>query len=457
MNRLQRGLSNPLLKVIGARALTFPIVLICGFLWLRLVIGHLGTDEYAFVALIIGLQFLLGFLDFGTSANVLESAGRYRALSDVATLGRVLGAAWRTIVVGNLLILLVAFTLHLWGAWGSILGFSERSPIAGEAVLLVLAINTLVRPLSLSTALVAGLGRPAIATWSQALTGISSLGLVWVLLSLNAPSSLIAATPIAGQLVAYSVPFLISVKMVPGLLTRTLRGMWQRTQSKHRLRQLAVPMLIIQAIGPLNDQLDRLFLSHLSTVDALATYSLAAQLLSSAMSFLTVLTPQLWAEFATLRVAGGPPAAIRRSLAYIKSFWGVALLGGIAFCILSQQVSPWISDGRLHLPWALCAVLGATLSLAAVNLVLGIGLTDPQSLRMQPVLLCITTGLNLTLTVTLAAPLGALGPAVASLAAALLQLPLIALLAWRGLHRAMPDGAPGETAGVERAGPHQDA
>jgi O-antigen/teichoic acid export membrane protein len=438
---------------------TFPIVLACGLLWLRLVIGHLGTEEYAFVALVVGLQFLLGFLDFGTSANVLESAGRYRARKDVAILGRTVGAAWKTIIVGNLIILTGAAGLQLLGAWGPMLGFPERTSSAGLAVLIILAINTVVRPLSLSTALVAGLGRPAIATWSQALTGLSSLGLVAILLSVDAPTPFISATPIAGQLVAYAVPFIISLKMVPRLLGATLHGMWRRVRSDRKLRDLAVPMLLIQAIGPLNGQLDRLFLSHLSTVEALATYSLGAQLLASAMSFLTVLTPQLWAEFAELRVTGGARAAVARSIAYVKSLWGVAVLVGAAFSVVSHQVSPWISDGRLHLSWAFCAVLGANLSLAAVNLVLGIGLTDRRSLRVQPVLLCVTTIINLVLTIILAGPLGALGPAVASLAAALIHLPLIALLARRRLRDgASPDDDQVEASSVVPVtAPQQDA
>jgi O-antigen/teichoic acid export membrane protein len=424
---------------------TFPITLVCGLVWLRLVIGELGTAEYAFLALVVGLQFLLGFLDFGTSANVLESAGQYRVSKDVSALGRALGTAWRTILVGNLLVLVAALALLALGAWGPILGFPERTSTAGLAVVLILAINTVVRPLSLSSALVAGLGRPAIATWSQALTGLSSLGLLAVLLWQHAPIAFIAATPIAGQLVAYSVPFVVSVRTVPGLLKAAGAGMLRRTHADHKLRKLALPLLAIQIIGPMNDQLDRLVLSHLSTVEALAIYALGAQLLASAMSFCTVLIPQLWSEFAELRVTGGPRAAVARSLTYVRRLSPLAVLGGAAFCVVCHEAAPWISDGALRLSWVLCAVLAAGLSLSALSLVLGIGLTDPQSLRRQPLLLAFTTAVNLVLTFTLAAPLGALGPAIASLVAALLHLPLLGLLAWRRL-RVLDVDEPGPVA-----------
>jgi O-antigen/teichoic acid export membrane protein len=435
MSILRRIVSNPLVRVVGVRAVTFPITLVCGLVWLRLVIGHFGAADYAFVGLIVGLQFLLNFLDFGTAAHVLESAGEYRAHKDVSALGRALGAAWKTIFFGNLVVLIGAVVLLLLGVWGAILGFPERTSTAGVAIVLVLAVNALVRPLSLSTALVGGLGRPAIATWTQALTGLSSLGILVILLSLDAPAAFVTLSPIVGQLIAFMVSFVFSLKMVPGLLKAAALGMRQ-SGAGQKLRRLAVPMLIIQAIGPLNSQLDRLVISHLSTVDALAIYSLGAQLFVSAESFITVLTAALWAEFAELRAKGGPRAAVARSLQYIKRLWMVGVLFGVAFAILSRAFSPFISDGQLHLPWVFCAVLGATLPLSAMGFVMGIGLTDYRSLRVQPVLLFLTTGINLALTVALAAPLGALGPALATLIAALIQLPFLLLLAWWRMRRA---------------------
>lgn len=433
MTMLKQALANPLLHVVGARAVTFPVTLVCGLVWLRLVIGTLGAAEYAFLALVVGLQFLLGFLDFGMSANVLEGAGRFRVDRDVSALGHALGSAWRTILVGNLVVLLGALVIMAVGAWGAILGFPDRTSTAGLAVVLILAVNAAVRPLSLSSALVAGLGRPAVATWAQALTSLSSLGLLALLLWSDAPTAFIAATPIAGQLIAFSVPFVVSMRTVPGLLRAAGAGMFQRTHADHKLRRLALPLLVIQIIGPLNDQLDRLVLSHLSTVEALATYSLGAQLLLSAMSFLTVLIPQLWSEFAELRAIGGPHLAVNRSLTYVKRLSPLVVLGGCLFSVVAHEAAAWISDGRLHLSWMLCSVLGASLSLSALSLVLGIGLTDPKSLRRQPFLLAFTTAVNLVLTLVLAPPLGALGPALASLAAALLHLPLLTLLAVRTL------------------------
>jgi O-antigen/teichoic acid export membrane protein len=436
MSILKRVISNPLAQVVGARAATFPITLVCGLVWLRLVIGHLGAAEYGFVALIVGLQFLLGFLDFGTAAHVLEVTGQYRVHKDLSSLGRALGAAWKTIFVGNLFFLMGAVTLLVLGLWGPILGFPERTSTAGFAVVLILTINVLVRPLSLSTALLAGLGRPALATWSQVFTGLSSLGILVILLSLDAPVALIPVTPIAGQLVAFLVPFLFAIRTVPGLLNATMLGMRRSGESDQKLRHLAVPMLLIQVIGPLNNQLDRLVLSHRSTVEALAVYSLGAQLLLSAGTFITVLTTALWAEFAELRAKSGPRAAVIRSLGYIKHLWIVGVFLGVAFAVLSHAVSPLVSDGQLRLPWIFCAVLGATLSLSAVALVLGIGLTDPRSLRVQPVLLGLTTAINLALTVALAEPLGSLGPALASLVAMLIHVPLLFILAWWRLRRA---------------------
>ncbi len=438
MKMLKRLLASPLVHVVGVRAITFPITVVCSLLWLRLVIGELGPREYAFAALIIGLQFLLGFLDFGTGANVLEASGEFRVRADVAALGRVLGAAWRTIIIGNLLVLLGALGLYVAGLWGPILGFPDRSQTGGLAVLGILAVNALVRPLSLSTSLVAGLGRPAIATWAQALTSVASLAMVAILVAVDAPTVFVPMTPIAGQLVAYSVPFILSIRIVPGLMNAAGRGMRRGSVSGRSLRRLAVPMLLIQIIGPLNDQLDRLVLSHVSTIEALAVFSLGTQLLTSAESFLTALIPALWAEFAELRTRGGPPAAVARSLTYIKRLWFLAVVLGAAFSVVTYLLAPWISGGRLELPLPFCVALGAALPLATIGMLLGLGLTDPRSLRVQPIVLGFTTAINLALTVMLAARLGAIGPVLASLVASVINLFLLSLLARRRLREAAP-------------------
>ena len=74
----------------------------CGLLWLRLVIEDLGTADYTLVAVVVGLPFLLSFLDFGTASSVLEEAGRYRALGRIEALATILGRAWRVITVISL-------------------------------------------------------------------------------------------------------------------------------------------------------------------------------------------------------------------------------------------------------------------------------------------------------------------------------------------------------------------
>ena len=192
-------------------------------------------------------------------------------------------------------------------------------------------------------------------------------------------------------------------------------------------------MLIIQAIGPLNDQLDRLILVHVSTVEALAMYSLGAQLLTSAASFITTLIPAMWAEFAELRANGGPRAAVVRSIDYLKRLWIFGVLFGILFCVLTRILSPLISGGQIQLTWAFCGVLGASLPLSLAVMLLGVGLTDPRSIRLQPLFLSMTTALNLLLTIVLAAQLAELGPALASVIATVVFIVLISALARRRL------------------------
>ena len=454
VSRARTVLRSPLLQVVGVRALTFPVTAACALLWLRQVIGHLGMADYALIAVVVGLQFLLSFLDFGTASTVLEEAGRYRVVGVLDPLGSALGRAWRVIVAGNLVLLLVALGLAAADAWGAILGFPARGATAGLAVVVTLTLNLVARPLSLVIALAAGLGRPVVATWAQALAGVLSLALVSLCIAADAPIAFVVATPVAGQVLAALVPLVVCARAAPGLLRAGLRGVVRGSGGGTQLRHLAVPMLLIQVIGPLNSQLDRLLLSHLSTVQQVAVFSLAAQLCASAESFITVLQPALWAGYAEQRAIGGTRLAVLRALGYVRRLWPLALAFGAAFAVAAYVVGPVVADGRLHLPWLLCLTLGATLPVTAVQVVVGIALTDPAGLRAQVVLLLFTTTLNLALTVVWAGPLGALGPALASLVTALVHVPLLVLLARRRLRGAAEPVRPDHRAvpGRRRAG-----
>ena len=447
-SRLGRALvDSALFRVICARIATFPVTIVCGLLWLRLVIGHFGASRYALIAVVVGLQFLLVFSDFGTSAHVLEESGRYRVHRVAGELGGALGRAWRTVIIGNALIFLAAAGLAAAGTWGRLLGFPTHPTEVGFAVVTTLAVNVVARPLSLSTALAAGLGRPAVATASQALMGVVSLGAAATCIATDLPLPLVAATPVFGQLVASLPPLVIALRAAPGLLAAGLRGMVTRPATgSRRMRHLAVPMLVIQAVGPLNDQLDRVILSHVSTLEAVATYSLAAQLFSSAQSLVSATLPALWAEYAQIRATSGVAAVARRAFRYVQKLWPLSLLLGGAFWATSWAVGPIVSAHEIHLPSVLCAVLGALLPIGALQTVLGVSLTDPSALRKQTVLIVMTTATNLGLSVLLGAWLGAAGPAFASLAAGGVLVSLLALMTRGRLRAASPGSQPAAAA-----------
>jgi O-antigen/teichoic acid export membrane protein len=310
-------------------------------------------------------------------------------------------------------------------------------------VVLILALNVVARPLSLANSLVAGLGRPTVAQWSQALASLLSVGGAAVCVTLSLPLPLIACTPLVGQLIASLVPMVVSMRTVPGLFGAAVTRMLRKAGSSIDMRRVAVPMLFIQVVGPLNDQLDRVILSHLSTVEAVATFALAAQLFASAQTVIASLLPTLWVGFAELRVVSGDRAVATRALLYLRRVWLPAVALGGAFCVVSWVLAPPTSAGTLHLSWALCAVLGATLPFVVIHGVLGVALTDPPGLRMQAVLTGFTTALNLVLSIALAAPTGALGPAVASLLALAIHSSVLIIVAKRRLRHRLPENSVG--------------
>lgn len=432
---VKQGLRSPLMRVVSVRLLTFPITLGCGLLWLRVVIGNVSTADYALVAVVVGLQFLLIFLDFGTTAHILDEAGRYAVDKAVAKLGMAVGQALRTILVGNMIVLAIASAIAATGMWGGILGFPNRSSTVSFAVMLTLLINVVARPLSLANTLVAGLGRPTVAQWSQVAASLISLGGATACIAGSLPLPWLVTTPILGQLVASLIPIVVSMRIAPGLLLATVKSTLRSAGHTTNMRRLAAPMLLIQIIGPLNNQLDRVILTHFSTVDAVATYSLAAQFFASATTIVSALFPTLWVQFAELRIGGGDGLVAERAFRYVKWLWAPAIVLGAAISIAIWVLGPVVSTGKIELPWTLCLALGATFPLFVIRSILGLGLTDAQGLRLQAGFSALTTAINLLLTIVLAARLGAIGPILASLVTVFLEGIILTTLSRRRLGR----------------------
>lgn len=180
------------------------------------MIGNVTTADYALVAVVIGIRFLLFFLDFGTTAQILDEAGRYATSKGAASLGVAVGQAWRTIIIGNMIVFLSASGVAVTGAWGVILGFSDRSSTVSFAVVLTLGVNAVARPLSVANSLVAGLGRPTVAQWSQVVASLISLGAAGAFIAGRVPLPWLVSTPILGQLVASMISMAVSARMAPG-------------------------------------------------------------------------------------------------------------------------------------------------------------------------------------------------------------------------------------------------
>jgi hypothetical protein len=128
-------------------------------------------------------------------------------------------------------------------------------------------------------------------------------------------------------------------------------------------------------------------------------------------------------------------SAVLQAFVYVRRFWLLGIAFGAAFAVTAYLLGPVVADGRLHLPWVLCAILGATLPLMVVQTAVGIALTDPAGLRAQATLVVLTTGLNLALTFAWASRLGATGPALASLVSAMVHVPALWILARRRLRQ----------------------
>ncbi len=95
------------------------------------------------------------------------------------------------------------------------------------------------------------------------------------------------------------------------------RGARGRSEGE-RVFDTAWPMLVQMIALPLAMQSNRLILSHVSSVDELATYSLASQMYNPIFSVSIAASMALWPVFARARSRGESDVSPRMTFAHVR-------------------------------------------------------------------------------------------------------------------------------------------
>lgn len=438
----QPGSGRAVLAATLARVGTLPVSLICSLLSIRLMLEGIGVADYGLVSLLLALQVLLPFLDLGTGAGVLDGAAHQRATGSPEQLR----ARWRTAVrvtlATSLVVLLVSLAIQVLGAWDEILGVPGDTRV-GVAVVVIAAVNLLGRPAQVSFLALQGLGHPIQVVVLQVLVPVTSLGIIALGAFVDGPLWMFGASLAFGQLLAGAAG-LLSLRRRGDLTLAEVIGLGRLDVARPLLDtvSMAAPMLVITVVMPLGAGLDRIILSHRSTVFELATYAVVAQLLQPISSLTSTAHQSLWGDIARHRHTESLTWGYLRRVGGLVTI--AAAVGAVGFGVLLPLVTDVVTGGELEASWGLAFFAAAVVLVQVLQVVPGALLTTPQGLRQQAVAIVLGTALNLTLTWVLAASWGAAGAVVGTAAGFLLQYVITTTLAVPTLRsiRRLEEGTP---------------
>lgn len=403
-------------RSVTVRIVTLPATAFFALLTTRLVVHYYSAGAYATFALVISLPALIPIADLGLGTAVTDAIARRDILGD-EPVAHVLRKTALILASFGLVFAILATLCGALNLWPSVVG--SRVGDVDLAVTVAMVVFGISLPATLGYRVLLGLEKQHIAVLLQGVSG----GLVAVAVAtasvLRLPVWTLYAFPAAMQAVAGAIAcrWAWSTGSVPALRLHFSRSK-PRSPMPHGSLSLALPAAIIAAALPLALQSDRLVLSHMAGLDAVARYSSASQVFSPLLSLVLAGGMSLWPTF--LRRRALEPDAFRGDyMAALRLFTvgGVGL--ALALALISPPLTAWVTDGRAGAPLSLGVAFAVLLTIYSVHMPSGMLNMDLSGLRFQAGVTCVMLLVNLPLSLFLAREMGASGPVWASSASML--------------------------------------
>jgi O-antigen/teichoic acid export membrane protein len=372
----------------------------------RLIISHYGVRTFDSFSLMLALMTILPLNSLGLGAAVTSAYAEDGPASERAR--RVSLTALRALTGATVVLAAVALALSAAGLWPRVIGDASGPNLFVGLGVVVYAASFVP---GLAPSMLLGANRNHVTVAIQSFFAPATLA--WVLVVLLADLDgrwLVVAAPAAAltiQLVTAGVVRRVGVRWGP--LVRQVP--WPRRYPGGRIRELSGPMFLATLALPIALQSDRIVLSHVSSVRAVANYSVAFQIFAPVAAVAAAAAQPLWPIHAKARAEGrrGP------SLPKLTALFGI---GAVLVCAVLVAVANPL--GRLV--GGPDMKLGVLLPLAAAAMVvvqalvspLAMTLVDPGGLRVVAVVNLVALPINLTLSVLLAYPYDAAGPLLAT-------------------------------------------
>lgn len=426
---------NPVVRSALARVLSFVPTAVATLLTSRAIIHEFDVRTFANVSLILTLIALVPLNSLGVGAAITSS---YAADGpDTEHSRRVTLTAVRVLAVSSAASVAGSLLLTALGLWPRILGASSGPNLYCGLAMAIYAVSFVP---GLGTSMLLGVHRNHVTVLLQMFFNPLILVLSYVVIGAGLSGDvLMLVPPIA----------LVAVNVLTGLIATRATGIsWlqilravpdRRRHPGASIRATSGPALIISLTTPVLMYSDRIVLSHTSSTQAVADYTVALQIFGPLLALIAATSQPLWPVYAQAHSAGGPGPPLGRVLAGFGA--AAALVGGV-LALLANPVAGVIGNDQLDLG-VLLPVSGAVFTVvSALASTTAATLMDPPGLRMMSVCALLALPLNLGLSILLGHHLGAPGPLLATIAVTgVVQLVPCLLFAYRREAR-LRDGLP---------------
>ena len=400
---------NAVARSALARVASFLPTAVATLLTSRLIISRFGIESFDAFILILTLISLVPLNNLGVGAAVTSAYAAEGPASERSR--RVTLTAARVLTVSTLGTAATALLLSAVGAWPRLLGASSGPNLYCGVAMAVYAVSFLP---GLGQSMLLGVHRNHVTVLVQTFftpTILVGTGVI-VLLGMGGDAAMLV--PPAALVVNNTVTCVLAARATGLSWSWLLRSIPLRSREPGAsIRAMSGPVLLITLATPIALQSDRIVLSHVSTRQAVADYSVLFQIIAPAIALIAASAQPLWPVFAEARAQGRTGPSLTRLL---MLFCGGGAVLGAALAAIANPVAELIGGDAISLG-VLLPVSGAlAVVTAAASYPVAMSLMDPERVRFGAFLTVLALPLNIGLSIWLARLVGASGPLLATVA-----------------------------------------
>jgi O-antigen/teichoic acid export membrane protein len=413
---------------LGVRLVGFVPQAIGTLLASRLILRHFGVHEFTMYALVMSVMALIPLGNLGVGASVTQAIAS-KGADDEHSVRTTLTAA-RVLSVSTLGLALVSALLGAAGLWPTLLGDASGANTMTALALVIFAVSFVP---GLAQSVLLGANRNHLSLVAGSFLAPFSLLMVVGLIVLDLDGRMLVLVPALSLLLVNLMAMALSSKLVRFPWVRILREIPRRRRYPGvRIRSLSGPMLITSLCVPIAFCGDRIVLSHVSTEEAVANYSVVLQLCAPILALIIAAAQPLWPMYTQARIQGERGPELNK---IFLAFGGAALVCGVGLVALADPVGRFIGGDKINLGYFLPLMAALVMCLLAIAYPLSMSLVDPAGARFVAVCSVITVPANLALSIWLSGSMGAPGPLVSLVIVSLTVQIIPTLLYSRGRER----------------------